>query len=1502
MDRVCWWHRRSVVHADPLHLSGMLDLGEGAGMSVVEFTVVGGMTLRRGDLVVEDDAFGGRQLRVVAAMLLLDRSDPIPTSRLVDAVWPTGPPDQYRPALRGLVSKVRRLLAEIGVGNDAISARPGLYAVDVPELRVDLEGAEAALQRSRSMLQAGDLAGAQDHGGAARAVLSRPVMPGVDAPWLDALRDRVDRQHLESLLQLGECRYRQGRTRPARAIAREALDLEPLREDVWRLAMRIEAGGGNASRAIELYGTLRQRLSQELGTDPSRETQDLHSSILVAVPDPEELLAQAASPQDHATHGRQGQQKGDLAGRVGMNPYVGLRAFEAADANRFFGREAATQEVVGKLDRHGAVAVVGPSGAGKSSLVRAGLLPALMRGAIPESDTWTVVVMTPGLQPLRSLAAALLAACPGAAGMDEVTLAAMMSGDPLGLHEFLARRMARIAPKTLLVVDQAEELFTLGDETVADAFLEAVFTAMSAARTPAPQLAAVMTLRADFYGQAAYNRPMAGLLSRAQFVLAPLGGDGLQLAITEPARRAGAHFEAGVLGRLVAGAGGEAGGLPLLQHVLWEMWERREHDELTLSALDALGGVSGALARHAEETWQALDDDEASIARRLLLRAVSVSDSHQGSAAVPVLKTELAGLAAPGDVESVVSKLVKARLLTASGSSPGGTGSGDDRAAVEVSHEALLREWPRLRRWIDDERETLLLARRVRDLSADWQAADRDPSHLLRGSRLAQVERHGRLLDVILTISELDFVTASISARRQTEEDEHRRRTVKQSRKLAVDALTTKTEDPERSMLLALESVRNSQESGLRPEAEAVGALHVALQASRLVRRFDAGARLVATGSDPGWIVVEESAESPNPVLIDLSTGSMTCLSGPQPPPGVVLNPGIWGLAATSDGRHLAASYDFSFGQPAAEPAQPSASSPRVAVFDMASGDICHEPEAPPGTYWSLDYNHSSSLLAGANSIDTVAVWDTNSYDLAATHTLGTYIAQVAFAPNDGTLVVLSSEPPGLIKLDPLTGRRLGFIDLPRWGTCLMAIQPQAELVALAYEHVRRVVIRDLNTGTVVHEWDATIPMCAAWSPDGATIAYSGAGGTITLRDVETGTQVCELAGSTSVSSLRFLADGRHVVNPTSAGGTNLWDISRAGRPSLGTIAADTGTIDNFWTGRDRHEIAISTHSPPAFELVDTHTGRPTASLQLEVPKTEPAVGIDQLEARANANLTAVAVIESDGRSTFRKLPDLNVIFEFEHLSRPLAVSADAGFVAVNARRPDMPDDLRGWRCQVWDTNATARVLDCDYGAHSAAFGKPPGRGGPLAAINRHMSDVFLHDLGNGELIGSLDPFALGLTNHFGIAFSPNGRLLAGGSKEGMVWVVDVMDTLAGTPMKDAVIFTMFSHTGPTIKPEITDAGVLATAGYDSHVRLWDIEDGSILSDFTIDLPPAQLPSLRFTHDQKALLYVEAGNLIRRFPLDVNELMNLADRSTTRSLTDDERRRHGLAEAPLVCV
>lgn len=308
--------------------------------------------------------------------------------------------------------------------------------------------------------------------------------------------------------------------------------------------------------------------------------------------------------------------------------------------------------------------MTGPSGSGKSSLVRAGLLPALTHGALPDSDTWVTTVVVPGAEPLEALARAL----ESVVGPDTIDLADALTrlrDDPTEMRrltrQVLASRGAAPSARLLVLVDQAEELFTVCPD--AGARQQFVRALLDAARGPTAPMRVVLTLRADFYADAAALPELADLLSTSQYVLPPLDGDGLEAAIIGPARLVGATLEDGLVGRILGDVVGEPGFLPLLQHALLELWERRADHVLTQSSYDDIGGVPGALTNRAEVVFRALSPGEQAVARRLLLRGVQPG-LGTGDARRRVLLTELEHADGQGEVEEVVDRFVDARLLT----------------------------------------------------------------------------------------------------------------------------------------------------------------------------------------------------------------------------------------------------------------------------------------------------------------------------------------------------------------------------------------------------------------------------------------------------------------------------------------------------------------------------------------------------------------------------------------------------------------------------------------------------------------------------------------------------------------------------------------------------------------------------------------------------------------------------------------------------------------------
>ncbi|UCC64726.1 MAG: protein kinase, partial [Anaerolineae bacterium] len=482
------------------------------------------------------------------------------------------------------------------------------------------------------------------------------------------------------------------------------------------------------------------------------------------------------------------------------NPYKGLRPFYEADAADFFGREALTERLLVRLAPSPSegegwgggrfLAVVGPSGSGKSSVVRAGLVPALRRGALPGSENWFVVEMLPGAHPLEEL---------------EIGLLRVAIKPPTGLMEQLQRdergilRAARLAlpeeGELLLIIDQFEELFTLVEHRAeAWHFLDSLYAAVSDPRSP---LRVVITLRADFFDRPLSHPSFSSLLQSRTEVVVPLTLEELGQAIRGPVERVGVTLEEGLVTAMVAQVNEQPGGLPLLQYALTELFEHRDDRLITQEAYHAVGGVLGALGRRAEALYAELDADGQEAARQLFLRMVILREGIE-DVRRRVLRAELKALTKDdrrtphaldgadnssfvlppsSAMDQVIDTFGKARLLTFD-RDPVTRGP-----TVEVAHEALLREWRRLREWLDKYRADVRTQRLLANVAAEWAEAGRDGSFLLRGSRLDHFEGWAAETELALTEDERAFLEASSAERRRREEEQR----AQQARELALE-------------------------------------------------------------------------------------------------------------------------------------------------------------------------------------------------------------------------------------------------------------------------------------------------------------------------------------------------------------------------------------------------------------------------------------------------------------------------------------------------------------------------------------------------------------------------------------------------------------------------------------------------------------------------------------------------------------------------------------------
>jgi len=479
-------------------------------------------------------------------------------------------------------------------------------------------------------------------------------------------------------------------------------------------------------------------------------------------------------------------QAADDAPGPGVCPFKGLHAFREEDSDLFFGRETVVAQLLSFLrgisahvsvtvnsqsnEQSRFLAIVGPSGSGKSSLVRAGLVPAMRRGEIPGSDSWHIHLITPTARPIESLAVSLTPK------VDSLQLTATLNDDLKADHRNLHLAARRILDseinetRLVIVIDQFEELFTLCYDD--DERKQFIANLLYAANATGGQTIVVLTIRADFYPRCALYPNLRHQITQPQVLVGPMDEVELRRAIELPVERTGWEYEPGLVDTILTDIEDSPGALPLLQHALLETWKRRRGRVLTLEGYQASGGVRGAIAQRAELIYASLPIDAQAIVRRIMLRLTQPGEGTEDTRRradlaelIPHPKDEAAVL-------NVLNVLAEARLIIT------------DAKSVDVGHEALIRGWPRLRQWLDEDREAVQIQHRLAGAAKAWARANRDDSELYRGARLVRAiewaEKHNQEL------SDLENEFLAASRRLQVNELEAAKRRTLQLRQLTL--------------------------------------------------------------------------------------------------------------------------------------------------------------------------------------------------------------------------------------------------------------------------------------------------------------------------------------------------------------------------------------------------------------------------------------------------------------------------------------------------------------------------------------------------------------------------------------------------------------------------------------------------------------------------------------------------------------------------------------------
>jgi WD40 repeat protein len=876
------------------------------------------------------------------------------------------------------------------------------------------------------------------------------------------------------------------------------------------------------------------------------------------------------------------------AARPEVCPYRGLRTFDEEHAEFFFGREADVQRLLERLKERPFLSVLGPSGSGKSSLVRAGLVPALRRGALPGSDTWRIAVLRPGAEPLTMLAAYLLDLAPGGSMQQTVDL---LAEDPRTLHLAVARALASRPEdeRTVWVIDQFEEVFTLcHDEGHRRAFFDNL---LHAAFAPGGKTYVVVTMRADFYPKCATYPELAQGISANQFLAWPMEQWALAEAIEEPARAVGLQLEEGLTDQILSDLREAPGALPLMEHTLLELWERRRGSMLTLEAYREAGGVSGSLAKRADLVYEGLPEPERAIARRVLLRLTQPGEGTEDTRRRATFE-ELVGASEEREpVEHVVSALTHARLLT-TGTDP----SCGDRV-VDVSHEALIRGWPRLREWLDEDRTGLRTHRRLTEAANEWARSGRDPEALYRGVRLAQASEWAERNAGAMNMLETEFLRDSVDAQERARRRRQRRLRVAagalaaglvvvavlallafrqsrlaKSREIAATALEQLGRDPQLTLLLAIEAYETA------PTAQAEAAVRRALVNSHLRRVIPVGrgeipvdvspdGTLIATGAGPGRVTLWDRASGrrlavlkdpegervregkppgdfPGFAAISFSPDGKRLLSGDPGriwsiPDGRLVTrlntpglapPGGWTpdgrFVLTQASRGVARLWDASTGTVRAQFRSSTERPPRDIDFFTAAA------LSPDGLHVALE-DRAAVRVVRVSSGETVRVFAGRLDGPFSTHPFS----------RDGRRLLVGDERERIRVFDVASGRLLRFLPSPQ-GLGDVSFSPDGKRVLTGGVVGAR--IWDVAGGQRLElSGHAGAVLGVSFSSDGKLALTASEDNTARVWDAETGRVLAVLAGHTGrVEYARFTSDGRFVVT-ASREFVRVWEVPR---------------------------------------------------------------------------------------------------------------------------------------------------------------------------------------------------------------------------------------------------------------------------------------------------------------------------------------------------------------------
>ncbi|MGB3669307.1 MAG: CHAT domain-containing protein [Phormidesmis sp.] len=784
-------------------------------------------------------------------------------------------------------------------------------------------------------------------------------------------------------------------------------------------------------------------------------------------------------------------------GGIAPCPYRGLFAFQEEDAHLFFGREQFSKLLFSAVKRMPLVAVIGPSGSGKSSAVFAGLIPQLREDV---SCQYQILAFRPGSQPFEAIATAISNVSNALSAEKIGEKAREKTGQDLAIalqqnHQALSAAIGQLVrgstDRLILIIDQFEELYTLSPSEVRQPFLDSLLDTI---RT-APAVTLVLTLRADFYGHALAYRPFSDVLQGAVYNLGPMSRPELRSAIESPAENSGVTLETGLSNRLIDDVWEQAGGLPLLEFALTQLWSKQKNAQMTYRAYADIGGVEVALANHAEAVYARLDENNQQRAQRVFMQLVHLPEEGEPTRQVATRNEVKA------ENWDLIARLASSRLVVTSYS------ASTAQETAEIVHEALLKSWERLKQWVQADGDFRRWQLRLRTSAQQWIKNSYDDHLLLRWKALSDAEYWYSQRKEDLSPGDVNFIQQSLKAR------DHDAKMQKRSRQLTFGGLAS-------GLVLAL------------------GLTGLAFYQWRLahIREIEATSQsstaLFATNQKLEALVeaIRAKRSLQQPFKASSTTQTMVDLALKQATYGLVEYnrlsahvDGVKGVAFSSNGEMIA-----------------SIPENNIVQLWSSNGTLQATLEGHRASINSVSFSPQAQLVASASADNTIKLWtlDGTLKDTFEGHR--DEVTTVSFSPDGQT--ILSASADKTIRLWNLDGTLREIIQGHRASVTDASFSPDGQTIVSASADKTAKLWKLDGTLLKTFEGHRSEVTSVAFRLDGETIATASNDKTVRLWNLD-GTLRSTLTGHTAeVTDVSFSPDGETIASASADKTIKLWN------------------------------------------------------------------------------------------------------------------------------------------------------------------------------------------------------------------------------------------------------------------------------------------------------------------------------------------------------------------------